>query len=147
MINFGQFNPEEKLSFLMNTDSLQFSIASCLPMMSRRRKHAKIQSEFLHVTTVLLLVYMLLSRWTHIVFKTWQDGTQPCIHGAHSRITVYSGQTVPRETGVVHGEVLCDALVPYPRRINTWRFAVSSPCSFCVYHGCRWLCYIPVIPF
>ena len=40
--NFCHFNPEEKLSFLMNTDSLQFNIANCLLTMSKRRKHANI---------------------------------------------------------------------------------------------------------
>ena len=36
--NFGHLNPKEKLSFLMNTNSLQFNIVNCLLTMSRRKR-------------------------------------------------------------------------------------------------------------
>ena len=52
-------------------------------------------------------------------FKMYQDGTQPFIRDAHALITVCSRHTVPGEMRVVHGEALCDALVPDPRRIST----------------------------
>ena len=62
------------------------------------------------------------------------------VYMSYAARTLCSEHTVPRETGVVCGEALCDALVPVHRWVSTSDGSRELPSGPFVWVVVGWLC-------